>query len=112
MPVFPVSCSKLQILRRFFQILRRRASACLQLLEALYRLGSVEFEEWSVKSNIQFLAPSVKCILCCVQNKDSSVYCEVCNMAYLVTKWSQFSQWVLGQLKCSFNFSLRSGEEL
>ena len=33
MPVLPISCSKLNIWRRFFKILRRRASACL--LEAL-----------------------------------------------------------------------------
>ena len=60
MPDFPVLHSKLQILRRFLIILRSRASACLQFLEALYWLGSVEFEEWSVKSNIQFVAPSLK----------------------------------------------------
>ena len=34
-PVFPVLRSKVQILRRFLTILRRRASPCLQLLEAL-----------------------------------------------------------------------------
>ena len=35
MPVFPVLRSKIQILRRCSKILRRRASARLQLLEAL-----------------------------------------------------------------------------
>ena len=34
-PVFPVSCSKELILRRFLKILRRPASPLLQLLEAL-----------------------------------------------------------------------------
>ena len=34
-PVFPVSRSKLQLLLRFLKMLRRRASARLQLLEAL-----------------------------------------------------------------------------
>ena len=35
MPVFPILQSKVHILRRFLKILRRRAFARLQLLEAL-----------------------------------------------------------------------------
>ena len=41
MPVFPISRSKVHILRRILNILRRRASARLQLLEALGRVGLV-----------------------------------------------------------------------
>ena len=49
-PVFPVLRSKLQILRGFLKILRRRASARLQPLEALNKGYCQEFlQGWSLQ---------------------------------------------------------------
>ena len=47
MPVFPVSCSKIQILRRCSKKLCRRVSARLQLLEAL--LSSLNFSQLLIR---------------------------------------------------------------